>query len=108
MAITWTRTRTNVYIIGEGLLEKHPELTELRQKMIEVGENLEHKQSLDELGIRLVETNDAAELELMHYQWNDILGKRLDLDPALLKDLGLLLSISRELEEGDGDSQRRK
>ena len=88
---TWTSTRTftNVFIIGEELATANENLRLMADKMNEVGEK--YKDEFRERGIKLKETNDSGDVEIMEYQWKEIVGKMVINDSEEVSEIVELL-----------------
>lgn len=73
MARTSTRTKTTVYVIGEGLAATDGKLGEVRARMKEIQEL--NEKNIHRAGVRFVETDDSQRLGLISRQWAEVVPR---------------------------------
>ena len=94
-AITWTRTFTSVFVVGEELAAKSENLRLMADKMKEAGEKYEDE--FKKKGVRLKETDDPDDMKTMKYQWQEIVGKMIINDSEKVSEIVEL--FKKEFEE---------
>ncbi len=71
MAFAYTSTKTSVLVVGDRLTEQDAKLRQVADKMAELGTTYEKE--IHRAGVQFEKTNDRKDLELMKYQWREVM-----------------------------------
>ena len=96
MARTSTRTKTTVYIIGDGLAATKDELRKAAEKMQDI--KVRYETALHRGSVRLTPTDDSEKLSTIRMQWRDVM--KMIVPQEDLREINELLAKSEDPEPG--------